>query len=224
MRIAVAAAPARVEPWTSNHVVLLGDSIFDNGSYINGAPDVVAHLRQLLPPSHRATLCAVDGATTAGIAAQLLQVPASATDLIVSIGGNDALQNMDLLSLQVASSGAALTTFADRLAAFERAYAGAIDLVLQRQLPTTVCTIYNGALDPSQARLARVGLRLFNDVILQVAFARRVNIIELRAVCTEREDYANPIEPSDRGGRKIAEAIARALGVLAARLPSRVWT
>jgi hypothetical protein len=36
--------------------------------------------------------------------------------------------------------------------------------------------------------------------------------IELRHVCTEPADYANPIEPSVRGGAKIARAIARAVG------------
>jgi hypothetical protein len=34
-------------------------------------------------------------------------------------------------------------------------------------------------------------------------------VIELRAVCSRPEDYANPIEPSSAGGEKIARAIAR---------------
>jgi hypothetical protein len=32
-------------------------------------------------------------------------------------------------------------------------------------------------------------------------------LIDLRAICTEVGDYANPIEPSVRGGKKIAQAI-----------------
>ena len=87
-----------------NHIVLLGDSIFDNAAYTRGAPDVVTYLRQLLPRSWQATLCAVDGATTVGLAAQLAPVPAAATHLVIAIGGNDALQNSDLLSLRAASS------------------------------------------------------------------------------------------------------------------------
>jgi hypothetical protein len=35
----------------------------------------------------------------------------------------------------------------------------------------------------------------------------------LRLVCTEPSDYANPIEPSGSGGRKIALAIAASLGI-----------
>jgi hypothetical protein len=94
-----------------NHIVLLGDSIFDNAAHTRGGPDVVTRLRQFLPPSWEATLCAVDGATTLGLAAQLARVPVSATHLVIAIGGNDALQNSDLLSLRVASSAQALEIF-----------------------------------------------------------------------------------------------------------------
>ena len=38
------------------HVVLLGDSIFDNAAYTNGGPDVVTQLRELLPAGWHATL------------------------------------------------------------------------------------------------------------------------------------------------------------------------
>ena len=43
------------------HIVLLGDSIFDNARYTLGEPDVISQGRQLLPASWRATLLAVDG-------------------------------------------------------------------------------------------------------------------------------------------------------------------
>jgi hypothetical protein len=206
------------------HVVLLGDSIFDNAAYTRGRPDVVTHLRGLLPQEWQATLRAVDGATTGRLPSQLAGVPADASHLVVAIGGNDALQNSDLLSTRVRSSAEALALFADRLQAFEGAYGSALDAVLQRRLPTVVCTIYNGALEPDQAAIARVGLMTFNDVILRTAFDRRVDVIELRAICTEPGDYANPIEPSDTGGRKIAEVIARAIGAVPSQgPPARVW-
>jgi hypothetical protein len=46
------------------HVVLLGDSIFDNKAYTSGGPDVVTQLQGILPSGWRATLGAIDGATT----------------------------------------------------------------------------------------------------------------------------------------------------------------
>lgn len=53
----------------------------------------------------------------------------------------------------------------------------------------------------------------FNDVILRVAFDNQYTVIDLRSVCDDTADYANPIEPSGSGGRKIAKAIMRAVGV-----------
>src|SRR4051794_5423207 len=86
------------------HVVLLGDSIFDNKAYTSGAPDVTTHLRSVLPAHWLVSSAARDGATTASLQGQLSRVPADASHLVISIGGNDALQNMDLITLAVRSS------------------------------------------------------------------------------------------------------------------------
>lgn len=80
------------------HIALLGDSILDNRAYTRGEPDVVAHLRRVLPPSFQATLCAIDGSMTGDLVQQIARIPADASHLVVSIGGNDALQNIDLLA------------------------------------------------------------------------------------------------------------------------------
>jgi hypothetical protein len=79
------------------HVVLLGDSIFDNAAYVADRPAVIDHLRRALPADWRATLLAVDGDTTNMVAVRLPGLPADATHLIVSVGGNDALMHIDLL-------------------------------------------------------------------------------------------------------------------------------
>jgi hypothetical protein len=207
-----------------NHIVLLGDSIFDNAAYTRGDPDVVTHLRRLLPSDWEATLCAVDGATTLGLAAQLADIPVDASHLVIAIGGNDALQNSDLLSLRVASSTQALEIFADRIMTFERAYRTAITEAIRLQRHTAICTVYNGALEPERATVARVGLALFNDVILRTAIDLRLDALELRSICTEPADYANPIEPSAQGGLKIARAISRLVGAAdSIGAPARVW-
>ena len=73
------------------HVVLLGDSIFDNAVYVPGGPPVVRQLQQELPTGWRATLVAVDGHVTTDVQPQLARVPGDATHLFVSVGGNDAL-------------------------------------------------------------------------------------------------------------------------------------
>ena len=198
----------------SPHIALLGDSILDNRAYTGGEPDVLEHLRSILPPPWRATLLAIDGSITADLDRQISRAPRDASHVVISIGGNDALMNRDLLSAPVRSTTEALALFADRLSVFRRSYSLAVDRALKLEKPTTVCTIYEGNLEPEEARIARVALMTFNDVILRAAFARRLPVIDLRFICTEAADYANPIEPSGPGGRKIAEAIARACGAI----------
>lgn len=195
--------------------MLLGDSIFDNAAYTGGEPDVVQHLRSILPPGWQASLLALDGSVTSDLPAQVREVPADASHLVVSVGGNDALMNSDLLDLPVDSTAEALELFHLRIQTFESGYRSVIQEVLELGRPTTLCTIYNGNLpDPEDARHARVALALFNDVILRTAFELGLPVIELRLVCNEPADYANPIEPSGRGGRKIALAVARSVGAL----------
>lgn len=196
------------------HIVLLGDSIFDNRSYTGAEPDVVTHLRALLPDGARATLLAVDGATTRSMTGQFTQIPGDATHLVVSVGGNDALGERDLLRTPATFTTDPLRHLGERVDRFEARYRSAIPPILGLGLPATLCTIYNGALeDPAEAARARVALMLFNDVILRVTFEHHASVIDLRLVCNERADYANPIEPSGPGGMKIAKMIARASGI-----------
>ena len=196
-------------------MVLLGDSIFDNAAYTGREPDVVEHLRSILPSGWQASLLAIDGSVISNLSSQLRRVPEDASHLVISVGGNDALGNSDILEMRVRSTAEALELFHERVEEFEESYRSAIHEVLELGRPATLCTIYNGNLpDPEYARNARVALALFNDAILRTAFELRLPVIELRLVCSEPADYANPIEPSGPGGRKIAMAIARAVGAL----------
>lgn len=200
----------------TGHIALLGDSIFDNRRYTEGEPDVVEHLSSALPPGWKASLLAVDGSTTASLQYQVDGLAQDVTCTIVSIGGNDALMNADILDRPVASTREALLLFGQRVAKFERSYRSALSSLLESGRPATVCTIYDGNLASHEAATARVALMLFNDVILRVAFDLRISVIDLRAICSEASDYANAIEPSGKGGRKIAEAIVASLGLAGA--------
>src|SRR5438132_1237650 len=79
------------------HLILLGDSIFDNGSYVPGQPDVIRQVRERLPAGWQATLKAVDGNVTTDVPRQLDHLPAGASHLVVSAGGNDALGQAGIL-------------------------------------------------------------------------------------------------------------------------------
>ena len=148
------------------------------------------------------------------MAEQVPRIPADATHLVVSIGGNDALGCLDLLDAPATSTAGALRLLGQAVDRFEANYRSAVRLVLDRGLPATLCTIYNGAFEePDLAARARMALMMFNDVILRVAFEHHASAIDLRLICNEKADYANPIEPSGQGGRKIAKAIVRATGI-----------
>ncbi len=194
------------------HLVLLGDSILDNGAYTDGQPAVIDQVRKRLPAEWNATLAAVDGSTTGDVAAQLTRLPTDATHLVLSVGGNDALLRADVLDTPVDSSAQALHLLAQAAGAFETAYRQVINACLATGLPLTICTVYNGSFpDPGQQQRVTVALTVFNDVILRTAVRHRLAVIELRLVCTEPEDYANPIEPSAKDGDRIAQVIARSV-------------
>ena len=190
------------------HVVLLGDSVFDNAAYVAGAPDVVRQVRGLLSPGYKATLAAVDGGTTRDVPWQLLRVAEDATHLVLSVGGNDALGRGDFLGAPARSVAEALSGLADIADEFERGYRSMLAEVLARGLPTAICTIYYPRFpDPALQKVAVAALTVFNDAIVRAAFAHGLSLLDLRLICTERGDYANPIEPSAQGGEKIARAI-----------------
>jgi len=194
------------------HVVLLGASIFANAAYVAGGPDVVSQLRQMLPRGWTATLRAVDGAVGGDVERQLTRVPADATHLVVSVGGNDALGHTGLLSRPARSAAEVLGMLRDAAGPFEQRYRRMLAAVLRRALPTTVCTIYNGNFpDALMQRLASTALTVFNDAILRAAIETGTPVVDLRIVCGDPTDYASPIEPSVRGGAKIARAVARAV-------------
>lgn len=194
------------------HVCLLGDSIFDNAAYVGGKPDVIAQVRSVLPSPWKATLLAVDGATTAGVDAQLKRLPAGATHLVLSVGGNDALRRADALSTPVKTAGGGLTSLAAIVQDFETDYRRTVEACLKPGLPLIVCTIYNGNFpDPAYQKQVTAALALYNDAILRTAVEKRLPAIDLRLVCNRPEDYANPIEPSAIGGDKIARTISRVL-------------
>ena len=73
------------------HLVLLGDSIFDNAAYVAGGPAVIDQVGGKLPAGWRATLLAVDGSMAGDVSAQIKRLPGDATHLALSVGGNDAL-------------------------------------------------------------------------------------------------------------------------------------
>jgi hypothetical protein len=185
------------------HLVLLGDSVFDNGAYTNGGPAVIQQILSRLPSDWRASLGAIDGSTTDDIASQLADLPADATHLVLSVGGNNALLRAEVLESPVVSSGEALLMLAGAVDGFRSSYRQVVDACLLRQLPLVVCTVYNGCFpEPTFQRRVSIALAAFNDAIVRVAVDKGLQVIDLRLVCTTDEDFANPIEPRSRAAKR----------------------
>jgi hypothetical protein len=192
----------------SGHVVLLGDSIFDNKAYVSGGPDVVSQLRGELTPGWQATLLALDGDAISGVLRQIRALPDDATHLVISAGGNDALGFAHLLDMPAGSVAEALDLLATAQERFAADYESMTEAVSSTALPSAVCTIYDTPSSGPGYRTIRTALTVFNDCITRAAFARGISLIDLRLICHQDSDYANPIEPSVQGGAKISRAIA----------------
>jgi lysophospholipase L1-like esterase len=185
------------------HIVLLGDSIFDNAAYVNGGPDVVRQLTALLPSDFKATLLAVDGSVTTDVVTQILKIPVSATHLIVSVGGNDGLSRADILQRPADSVGDAVDQLAALRAEFCQNYRRMLAALLGLKHPLALCTVYDPRFpDARMQRLTTTALNIFNDCILREAITHGLPVLDLRLICTEAEDYANEIEPGVPGSRR----------------------
>jgi hypothetical protein len=194
------------------HVALVGDSIFDNAAYVPGEPALAKQLDERLPKGWQVTLLAKDGAIALDVAAQVKKLPADITHLMVSAGGNDALENIGILeetTLTVAQGFERLAAAQNR---FRHEYSAMLDALTALGRPVGVCTVYDSV--PGLPLEAAAGLAVFNDVILSQAFARGLPVLDLRRVCTDGRDYSelSPIEPSAIGGAKIALALSYLLG------------
>lgn len=193
------------------HIVLLGDSIFDNARYVPGGEPVIEQLRGRLPGGWKATLLARDGGIVEDVAGQLSDLPEDATHLVVSAGGNNALERAHILRGPAAPAAELFHELAVIQHQFRTEFRAMLRDVLARQRPTLICTVYDAV--PGLEQEAVTALSIFNDVIVHEAAAAGLPILDLRLVCNEPRDYSgvSPIEPSERGGAKIVRGIVRTL-------------
>jgi hypothetical protein len=190
------------------HIVLLGDSVIDNKSYVGQGPDVAEQLRVLAPKEWQVTRLAMDGAVSSDVLRQLKNSPADTTHLVISAGGNDALGESGVLDATAHSVGEVLMRLANIQDRFREGYAQMLKAADSRKLPTAVCSIYDPRFpDPLRRRVSALALSVINDVITREAFRHQLTLIDLRVMFANDADFANPIEPSVQGGMKLARAI-----------------
>jgi hypothetical protein len=190
-----------------NHIVLAGDSIFDNAAYVNHGQAVIDLISGKANGLFITTLVAEDGAVTRDLLDQFNRLPADTTHLFISSGGNDALGSAFLLADHVRTAWEAMSLFSEATEKFQRNYREMLAHAKLRVRNIVVCTIYNSI--PGYDRESLTALKLFNEIILLEAFAAGLPVIDLRLICNQAEHYSSisSIEPSHLGGDAISSVI-----------------
>ena len=198
----------------SKELVLLGDSIIDNKTYVlEGELSVLEHIKSKTETP--VMQLALDGATTDDVInSQIQAIPFGTSHIVLSIGGNDLLNEIPFLMEDFKyTPNQVLERCQSLIAPITQKYESIVS-----QLQTTsranllLCTVYEGDLEGSVmyddiAISSRAMLSLFNDSVYKTHNMFKTGILELRHIFTNKEDYANPIEPSHQGGEKLADKL-----------------
>ena len=196
------------------HITLAGDSIFDNDGYVPNGPGVIAQLRTAIPKNWSASKIAVDGDCIRHVYSRVENFPDYITDLVLSIGGNDALGYSSALNHAKSAHDIPELVKAPAIE-FQGNYRALLEHLQTLNCKLHVCTIYTAVPfeDPLWRQYVPLALTLFNAIIKEEAKALGVGVIEIDKVCTQDADYSkvSPIEPSVIGGQKIVDEIIRHL-------------
>jgi len=163
------------------HITLAGDSIFDNDGYVPNEPGVIAQLRTSIPKDWSASKIAVDGDCIRHVYSRVEGFPDYITDLVLSIGGNDALGYSSALN-----NAKSLSDIPGLVAPFE-------DPIWRQYVPLAL-GVFNNIIK-EEAAVFGVGLIEIDKVCVEDADYSKVS----------------PIEPSAIGGQKIVDAIIQHL-------------
>jgi hypothetical protein len=195
-------------------VLVCGDSVFDNTPYVGeGGRDFHSHLSELVD-GWEIAFRALDGAVARQVINEQIETSDSFDAVVLSVGGNNALQHLPLLESPESMSFLEMAqVLADIQGRFRKDYAATLRQAGSASDRLLVATIYRPRfhLDgyPEQVIFAiEPLLSVFNDVIQEEARRAGAELLDLREISVSDDDFANPIEPSDAGGRKIASKIS----------------
>jgi lysophospholipase L1-like esterase len=152
-------------------IFLLGDSIIDNGEYVRAGEPDVAHQLEVLLPHHTVVKRAVDGAKAADVLGWQVAEMERAGHVILSAGGNDALEHTDLVDdvIDTRAEDILVRLWSIR-EEFRRSYADLLDCLALTRQPVLVLTVYNPCFDGhgfdgAYQQAAESAVSVINDVI-----------------------------------------------------------
>ena len=198
-------------------IYLLGDSVFDNAPYVKPGGSLIEIMKNQF--DLEAELLAVDGNKIEHLPEQMRQIDKTNLEhshFFFSAGGNDILPVKNEFSHQVGSLGDGLSHIYDFQKDFAKKceeYLQCVNFLLEKGAKVGVFTIYEGSFNEvTVKRAVSAGVSIFNDVLYRTFYKlnnshKNFRMYELRELCHEKEDFANPIEPSAKGAEKIARFI-----------------
>jgi hypothetical protein len=190
------------EPFSSNTVmVLLGDSVLKNESYVQSGMSVSEYLKSKMPSTYS---YALNDSTIVDVYHQLGQIPLDYNHpnccIFLSVGGND------ILSSHVENIESLRPIF--------MAYTKLIRSLKTRMDKSKLFLVniyYPSSLKYSQYTPI---LAEWNKMIDDYAYNSANNIagvVRLNEILKEKSDFTHEIEPSESGGLKVAEAILKSI-------------
>ena len=193
-----------IESFSSNKsIVLLGDSILKNNSYVPDGKGVDNIIEERSDKNIELYSLAENNSKIVDVYSQINKIPLSinnkSTTIFLSSGGND------ILSFYIDQHGDTTDTgfLNTMLAAYKK-------LVKSIQTRMDLCQIV--LLDvyyPTSNQFAQYKpiLEQWNSLIATYARENSLGLLQISQIVTSNDDFTLGIEPSEKGGQKIAQSI-----------------
>ncbi len=193
------------------HVVLLGDALLEAYSSIDQSPGRFED--ELLPGTGSQWKISVVSAAEVERAGPSLVLPGDATDALIFIEGNHAIEQSGLLDHSSDAHGQSLERLSLAADEFERKLERLIHVAKAARLVIMVCTMYAPYYkkNPLRQRTASAALAVFNDRVTKRAAEAGAALIDLRLICNEPGDYDKPTQLSKSGLQKAANVVRFAM-------------
>lgn len=217
MALAMSSTVVEMEGTTEElngiHVVLVGDSTLDNGRYLNYANGELSVEKQLSKRCEdegwHMTVLAQDGSMLEDVLVnQMRLIPDNATHIVMSASGNDLLallNEMVQANFTAASMYRAIVTGLGQVADRYKDLAQALKSL---GCHLACCTVYRPNFNHMFFKtLATCSLGLHNSRLKQISVDLDCSVIDLANMFDSKEDFANPLELSTRGGSKFVQNI-----------------
>ena len=190
-----------IEPFnqtTNKNIVLIGDSMLQNKSYVSNGKSITDILEKSMP--HNTIFnYAVDGTTISGVYQQIKEIPIefnnSNTFIFLSAGGNDIIDRA-----QSGSTNENIDSIFDEYCKMVHSLKTKMN-----ESKITLLTLYYP--DSKDYHLYYGMIKDWNKKLDEFAKEKGFAILKTNSLLSLPTDFTSNIEPSETGGEKIAKSI-----------------